>query len=108
MVVTIMKTSFRKLKPKIINYRKYKNFSNDISRDTHLEELSQVRINNLDEGFSNFLRICQNTLNRFAHRGKKHIRGNNAPFTNKILSKEIMKRSNLQNKCLKNRNEEDR
>ena len=108
MVVSIIKTSFRKLKPKIINYRKYKNFSNDISRDTHLEELSQVRINNLDEGFSNFLRICQNTLNRFAHRGKKHIRGNNAPFMNKILSKEIMKRSNLRNKCLKNRSEEDR
>ena len=33
MVVTIMKTSFRKLKPKIMNYRKYKNFSNDIFRD---------------------------------------------------------------------------
>ena len=30
MVVSIIKTSFRKLKPKIINYRKYKNFSNDI------------------------------------------------------------------------------
>ena len=30
MVVTILKTTFRKLKPKIINYRKYKNFSNDI------------------------------------------------------------------------------
>ena len=28
-VVTIMKTSFCNLKPKIINYRKYKNFSND-------------------------------------------------------------------------------
>ena len=34
MVVTFMKTTFRKLKPKIINFRKYKNFSNDIFRDT--------------------------------------------------------------------------
>ena len=58
MVVTIIKTSFRKLKPKIINHRKYKNFSNDIFRDSLLEELSQVRINNDDEGFNNFLRIC--------------------------------------------------
>ena len=33
MVVTIMKTTFRKLKPKIINYRN-KNFSNDIFKDT--------------------------------------------------------------------------
>ena len=47
-----MKTSFRKLKPKIINYRKYKNFSNDIFRDSLLEELSQVRINNDNEGFN--------------------------------------------------------
>ena len=52
MVVTIMKTAFRKLKPKIINYRKYKNFSNDIFRDTLLEVLSQVRINNDDDGLT--------------------------------------------------------
>ena len=52
-----MKTSFRKLKQKIINYRKYKNFSNDIFRDSLLEALSQVRINNDDDGFNNFLRI---------------------------------------------------
>ena len=40
MVVAMMKTSFRKLKPKIINYRRYKHFSNDIFRDSLLEELS--------------------------------------------------------------------
>ena len=34
MVVTKIKTTFRKLKPKIISYRKYENFSNDIYRDT--------------------------------------------------------------------------
>ena len=62
MVVTIMKTTSRKLKSKIRNYRKYKNFSNDIFRDTLLEELSQVRINNDDDGINNFLRICRNTL----------------------------------------------
>ena len=54
----MMKTIFLKLKPKIINYIKYKNFSNDILRDTLLEELSQVRTNNDDDGFNNFLRIC--------------------------------------------------
>ena len=70
MVVTIVKTTFRKLKPKIINYRKYKNFSNDIFRDTLLVELSQVRIINDDDGFNNFLTICRNTLDRFAPRKK--------------------------------------
>ena len=81
-----------KLKPKIINYRKYKNFSNDIFRDCLLEEISQVRINNDDDGFNNFLRICRNTLDRFAPRKKEYIRVNNTPFMNKTLSKEIMKR----------------
>ena len=69
-VVTIMNTSFRKLKQKIINYRRYKNFSNDIFRDSLLEELLKVRINNDDDGFNNFLMICRNTLDRFAPRIK--------------------------------------
>ena len=74
MVVTIMKTSFRKLKPKIINYRKYKKFLNDIFRDTLLEELSQVRINNDDDAFNKFLRIRRNTLDRISLRKKVHQR----------------------------------
>ena len=69
-MITMMKTSFRKLKSKIINYGKYKNFSNDILRDTLLEELSQVRTNNDDDGFNNFLRLCWNILDRFAPRKK--------------------------------------
>ena len=54
-----MKTTFRKRKPKIINYRKYKHFSNVVFRDTLLEELPQVRTNNDDDGFHNLLpKIC--------------------------------------------------
>ena len=44
MVATIMKTTFCKLKPKILNHRKYEIFLNNIFRDTLLEELSKVRI----------------------------------------------------------------
>ena len=65
MVITIMKT-FCKFKPEITSYSKYKNFSNDIFRGTLLEELPQVQINNDDDGFNNFLRICRNTSDRFA------------------------------------------
>ena len=53
-----MKIRYRKLKPKIIIYRKYKTFSNDIFRDSRLEQLSEVRINNDDDGFNNLLRNC--------------------------------------------------
>ena len=34
MVVTVMKISYGKSRPKIIHYRNYKNFSNDIFRDS--------------------------------------------------------------------------
>ena len=44
MVVTIMKTTFRKLKPKIINYKKYKNVSNDIFRDTLLKSYCKIEL----------------------------------------------------------------
>ena len=102
-----MKT-FCKFKPEITSSRNYKNFSNDFFRGTLLEELSQVWINNDDVGFNNFLRISQNTLYIFAPHKKKYIRCNNAPFMNKTLSKEIMKRSNLRNKYLKSRSEDDK
>ena len=39
---------------------------------------------------------------------KKYIRGNNSPFMNRILSKEIMKRSRLRNKFLKSKSEADK
>ena len=82
--------------------------SNEIFRETLLEELSKVRINNYDDGFNNFLRICRNTLDTFASRNKKYIRGNSVLFMNRTFSKEIMKRSNLRNKYLKGRSEENR
>ena len=71
------------------------------------QQLSHVRINNDDEGFNNFLRICRYTLDKFTPCKKKDIRDNNAPFINKTLSKGIMKRSNLKNNYLKCRSEED-
>ena len=44
MVVT---TTFSKLKPNIICYRKYKHFSNNTFRDNLLEELSQAKQRNM-------------------------------------------------------------
>ena len=46
-----MKTSFRKLKPKLQIIKSIKIFSNDIFRDSIIEKILQVRINNDDDGF---------------------------------------------------------
>ena len=48
------------------------------------------------------------TLNSFAPIKKKYARGNQMPFMTKNLSKEIMTRSRLRNKYLKNKTEETR
>ena len=48
------------------------------------------------------------TLDRYPPRRAKHARGNQMSFMTKDLSKNIMKRSRLCNKCLKNNNEENR
>ena len=47
-------------------------------------------------------------LLKYAPRKAKHARGNQIPFMTKDLPKNIMKRSRLRNKYLKNNNEENR
>ena len=73
MVVIIMKMTFRKLRQKIIFYQKHKHFSNDTFRDNLLEELSQVQISNNYNGFNNFLKNCQNILDKLASRKKVYL-----------------------------------
>ena len=97
MTVTVTKMTFHKLKPRIINYRYYKFF--DISN-------SYLKFN--DNRFSGFFDICRTTLDQHAPRKKKYAKGNHMPFINKTLSKEIMKRTKLRNKFLKDRTEENR
>ena len=108
MVVTVMKTNFRKLEPKIINYRNYRYFSNDRFREKVTSELSKVVLENSDKGFNKFLDVCKEALNMYVPLKKKYIRGNNSQFMNRILSKEIMKRSRLRNKFLKSKSEADK
>ena len=55
MEVTVMKTNFRKLEPKIINYRNYRYFSNYRFREKVTSELSKVVLENSDKDFNKFL-----------------------------------------------------
>ena len=103
MIVTVMKKTYEKLKPRIVNYRDYKNVCNDIFRQILLEKLSTKNINTNCSGFEKFLQICIDTLNIFAPCKKKCSRGNNMPFMNKSLKKAHMKRSRLRNIYVKNK-----
>ena len=71
-------------------------------------ELSKLVLENSDKGFNKCLVVCKEALNMYALLKKKYIRGNNSSFMNRILSKEIMKRSRLRNKFLKSKSEADK
>ena len=60
-----------------------------------------------DDGLKRFCELSVNVLNKHAPCKKEYARGNQMPFFTKELSKEIMTRSRLRNKYLKNRNEEN-
>ena len=63
--------------------------------------LSKLVLESSGKGFNKFLDVCKEALNMYASLKKNmfiYIRGNSSPFMNRILSKEIMKRSRLRNK----------
>ena len=106
LVVTVLKTTYKKSKPKIITYRNYKSFNNDGFRNA----LQQIECNadNCDKNFDKFISSCRKILDQHAPQKKRCVRGNQSPFMNETLTKAIMHRSKLRNKFLKKRTEENR
>ena len=103
-----MRKTFKKLSPRIISYRSYKDFSNETFRDCLVNNLSNEVFSNNDNGLEKFCKTTMDTLNLFAPIKKKYARGNQMPFMTKDLSKEMMTRSRLRNKYLKDKTEENR
>ena len=71
-----MRKIFKKLKPRIINYRSYKHFSNEAYRESLVHELSKELFVNNDDGLQRFCDTITNILNRNAPRKRKLARGN--------------------------------
>ena len=95
MTVSVMKTTFKKLKPKIANYRDYSGFSNDNFGKNLLHNLSLEIINTNSNGLEKFLQICIKTFDKMAPIKKKYVRGNNMPFFNKELSGAHQKKNTI-------------
>ena len=96
LTVTEFKTSFQKRKPKIIKYRHYKNFDNNKFRS----EILKHNFNYTD--LRTFKETVFNIFNKYASIKRKYLCGNETPFMTKELHKEIIKRSRVRNKFLKN------
>ena len=85
--LTVMRKSFKKLKARVINYRPYKLFSNEVFREDLLEKLSQQTFNKNDYGFEKFCNITLKTLDKYA----KHARGIKCPSWQRIFLKILWK-----------------
>ena len=97
MTVTVMKRYFKKKDPIVIEYRDLKNFDGAKFREdlrVELEKMENVTV-------SDFQNIFLAIWNAHAPVKKKVVRGNNAPFMNRTLSKAFMHRAKLRNRSNK-------
>ena len=105
MTISVIKIFYKKQKPNIIRYRNYKNFNNELFIND-VEELTSKYNEPLK--FESFKNIADKILEKHAPMKKRFVRANQAPFVNKKISKEIMKRSRLRNKFLHSKSDIDR
>ena len=106
MIITVIKTYSKKKDPITITYRSYKNF--DISNYKNVLKQNLDQLNKETMSYEDFHKIFMSALDSHAPMKKKTLRGNNAPFMTKALSKEIMRRSKFKNNFNKNPTEENR
>ena len=104
MTVTVMKKYYKKLEPITINYRDYKSFDGENFRTDLKTRLANSESLKLDD----FQTIFHQVLDQHAPKKQKVVRGNNAPFMNKTLSKAFMTRARLRNKYYKNSTPENK
>ena len=96
MIYTMLKSSFVNIEPKQLNYRDFKNFSFEIFKEDLSEALAECT-----NSYETFEDAFKTSLDKYAPKKKKWLRGNNKPHVNKMLRKAIMKRSKLKNKANK-------
>ena len=102
MIITVMKTTFPKAKPKIVFYRDYKKFEEAKFRNDLRLELQNKSV----ENYEKFEQIFLNVLDKHAPSKKKILRANHKPYMTKVLRKAIMRRSALENKYYKSKSVE--
>ena len=97
-ILTVLKSSFVKQKPRLLNYRNYKFFNNTLFRDQVLNKLinSNLQISNKD--LKHFKETCMPVVNTIASLKSRFIQANQAPFINKEIQWGVMVRSKLRKK----------
>ena len=78
LIVTVLKTSFDKQRPNVVNYRDYKNFRVDIFRLDLQTELADLNVQGLT--YTSFQDTFQRVLDKHAPMKKRYIRANDSPL----------------------------
>ena len=108
MTLTVLKSSFAKQKPRILNYHDYRFFNNTLFRDQVVNKLRDSNLQISDKGLKHFKETCLSVLNTIAPLKSRFIRANQALFINKEIQRGVMVRSKLRKKFLKSRSESDK
>ena len=90
MTVAFMTKTYKKIRPRAIDYRSYRDFSNETFRVSPINNLSNKVFVNNDDGLGKFCKTTMDTLNSFAPIKKKYAHVHQMPFMTKIYSKEII------------------
>ena len=81
---------FQKRESKVINYRDYRNFSNEEFRQQALKDILKTTQNGDIVSYESFRSVCQRALDSGAPKKQKYVRSNHSPFINKTILKAIM------------------
>ena len=108
MTLTVLKSSFAKQKPRILNYRNYKSFNNTLFRDQVLNKLTNSNLQISDKGLKHFKETYMSVVNTVAPLKSRFIQASQEPFINKEIQWGVMVRSKLRKKFLKSRSESDK
>ena len=103
-----MKVFYKKQKTNIVTYRNYKHFSNEAFMFDVKNSIIQMTSERNNLEFDRFKTALDKAIQRHAPIKKRYVRANQAPFINKKINKEIMKRSRLRNKFLNTKSDIDR
>ena len=100
LTITVMRSLFKKQAPIIISYRDYKHFNHDLFRNVLWRDLYNWNSGKIN--YDTFEEIIIRLLKHHAPLKERFVRANNSPFMNKTLSKDVMTRSRLRNKFIRN------
>ena len=101
MTLTVIKVLYKKQKTNIVMYRNNKQFSNEAFMFAVKNSIIQMTSERNDLEFDRFKTALEKAIQRHAPIKKRYVRVNPAPFINKKINKEIMKRSQGRSQNLK-------